>query len=77
MNIESRKLLFIQEFLRIQNEEIVEGLEKVLKEWKAKQYEKGMKPMSRKQFNNEIDKAMEDSHEDNVVKAKDLLKKWN
>lgn len=30
MNIETRKLTFIQEFLRLQNEEIVIGVEKLL-----------------------------------------------
>ncbi len=77
MNIESRKLLFIQEFLRIQNEEIVMGLEKALKQWKSKQYEKELKPMSLEQFKNEIDQAMNDSREDNIVKATELREKWN
>ena len=77
MNIESRKLLFIQEFLRINNEEIIIGLEKVLKHWKSKQYKKELKPMSLEQFNEEIDQAMTDSREDNVIKATELRKKWN
>jgi len=77
MNIESRKLLFIQELLRIKNEEIIIGLEKMLKQWKSKQHEKELKPMSLEQFNKEIDQAMTDSREDNVVKATELRKKWN
>ncbi len=77
MNIESRKLLFIQEFLRIQNEEIVIGLEKALKQWKLEQHEKELKPMNLEQFNNEIDQAMSDSRKDNVVKATELRDKWN
>ena len=77
MNIESRKLLFIQEFLRIKNEEIIIGLEKTLKQWKSKQHEKELKPMSLEQFNKEIDQAMIDSREDNVVRATELRKKWN
>ncbi|VAW29315.1 hypothetical protein MNBD_BACTEROID07-528 [hydrothermal vent metagenome] len=77
MNIESRKLLFIQEFLRIKNKEIVIGLEKTLKLWKTKLHEKELKPMSLEQFNNEIDQALNDSREDNVVKATELLDKWN
>ena len=77
MNIESRKLLFIQELLRIKNEEIIIGLEKTLKQWKSKQHEKELKPMSLEQFNKEIDQAMTDSREDNVVKATELRKKWN
>lgn len=77
MNIESRKLLFIQEFLRIQNEEIVIGLEKTLKQWRLKQYEKGLKPMDLEQFNDEIDQALRDSGEGNIIKATELRDKWN
>jgi seryl-tRNA(Sec) selenium transferase len=77
MNIESRKLLFIQEFLRVKNEEIIIGLEKTLKQWKSKQYEKELRPMSLEQFNDEIDQALTDSREDNVIKATELRKKWN
>ena len=73
MNIESRKLSFIQELLCINNEEIIIGLEKLLKQWNAEQHEKELKPMSLKQFNNEIDQAMIDSQEDNVVKATDFV----
>ncbi len=77
MNIESRKLLFIQEFLRIQNEEIIIGLEKTLKRWKLKQNEKGLKPMDLEQFNDEIDQALRDSREGNIIKATELRDKWN
>jgi len=77
MNIESRKLLFIQEFLRIKNEEIVIGLEKTLKQWKSRQYEKELKPMSLEQLNEEIDQALTDSRENNVIKATELREKWN
>ena len=77
MNIESRKLLFIQEFLRIKNEEIVIGLEKTLKLWKSKQREKELKPMSLEQLNKEINQALTDSRENNVIKATELREKWN
>ncbi len=76
MNIESRKLLFIQEFLRVKNEEIVIGLEKILKQWKSRQHEKDLKPMSLEQLNKEIDQALDDSREDNVIKADELREKW-
>jgi len=76
MNIEARKLLFIQEFLRIKNEEIVIGLEKILKQWKSGQYENELTPMSVEQFNEEIDQAITDSREDNIINATELRKKW-
>ena len=77
MNIESRKLLIIQELLRIKNEEIVKGLEKTPKKWKTKIHEENLKPMELEQFNREIDQALADAREDNVVKATELRKKWN
>ncbi len=46
MNIETRKLSFIQEFLRIENEEIVIGLEKLLKKRQLEQYENKLNPMA-------------------------------
>ena len=77
MNIETRKLSFIQEFLRIQNEEIVIGLENLLKKRKSEQYENKLKPMDLKQFNDEIDQALNDSENDRVIKATELKEKWN
>lgn len=36
MDLETRIILFVQEFLRLQNEKIVNGLEKLLRTRKAK-----------------------------------------
>ncbi len=77
MNIETRKISFIQEFLRIQNEEIVIGLEKLLREQKSEQCENDLKPMDLKQFNDEINQALVDSENDRVIKATELKEKWN
>ena len=35
MNLEARKISFVQEFLRLQNEEIVSGLEKIIAKKKS------------------------------------------
>lgn len=77
MNIETRKLSFIQEFLRIQNEEIVIGLEKLLKKRKLEEYENTLKPMDLKQFNDEINQGLTDSKNDRVIKVTELKEKWN
>ena len=77
MNLEARKLSFIQEFLRIQNEEIIIGLENLLKKRKLEQYENELKPMDLKQFNDEIDQALNDSENDRVINANELKEKWN
>ncbi|WP_339708859.1 hypothetical protein [uncultured Kriegella sp.] len=80
MDLQTRKLTFVQEFLRIQNEEIISALEKILKKRKSKLYEQNLKPMSMEQFNSDIDKSLEDSTNDRIISAKDLkeeIKKWN
>lgn len=35
MDLQNRKITFVQEFLRLQNEEIISGLENLLKKKKA------------------------------------------
>lgn len=80
MDLQTRKLTFIQEFLRIQNEDIISGLEKMLKKSRAELYEKNLKPMSMKQINADIDQSLEDSSNDRVISASDLkeeIKKWS
>lgn len=80
MDLESRKISFVQEFLRLENEEIISGLEKLLRKRKAEIIEKDLKPMSLEQYNAEIDRAMEDSKNGRMTKATDLklkIQKWN
>lgn len=75
MDLQTRKLTFIQEFLRLQNEEIVSGLENLLRKKKMEEYEKELVPMSEEQFNQEIDQSMIDSEEERLTSAVDLKKK--
>ncbi len=80
MDLEARKRSFVQEFLRLQNEEIVSGLEKLLRKKKAELLEKNFKPMTMEQYNADIDQAMEDSRNGRMIKATDLkakIQKWN
>lgn len=80
MDLEARKISFVQEFLRLQNEEIVSGLEKLLRKRKAELIEKNLKPMTPDQFNAEIDQAMDDSENGRMIKATDLkskIQKWD
>lgn len=79
MDLEARKLSFIQEIIRIENQDLIEGLEKMLLKWKSELYEKNLKPMSIEQFNADIDQSLEDSKNDRVISAQDLkaeIKKW-
>ena len=80
MDLEGRKIMFVQEFLRLQNEEIIAGLEKLLRKRKAELIEKGMKPITIAEFNKAIDQSLEDLKNDKVTKTSDLkskIKKWN
>lgn len=80
MDLETRKISFVQEFLRLQNEEIVSGLEKLLRKRKAELIERNLKPMSMEQYNSEIDQAMEDSANRRMIKATDLkakIQEWD
>jgi len=80
MDLQARKITFVQEFLRLQNEEIISGLEHLLRKKKSELYEKTITPMSMEQFNQEIDQAMKDSEEGRMITAKELkekTKKWD
>jgi len=79
MDIQTRKINFIQDFLRLRNTKLIEKLENILLEDKAKDYEANLKPMSVDSFNQMIDKSIEDVHQGNVVDARELketVKKW-
>jgi hypothetical protein len=73
MDLQSRKLSFIQEFLRIQNEEIICSLENLLKKSKADIYDQNQISKSVEILNSEIDHSMEDSDNDRVISSSDLL----
>lgn len=75
MNLQTRKLNFIEEFLRVTDEKIISKLEGYLKEEKKKIYEKELKPMSHKDFYEMIDQSLKDSKEGRVISNSDLKKK--
>ena len=80
MNIEARKISFIQEFLKLQNEDIIDSLEQLLKKRKAESIEDNIKPMSIEELNERIDKSMEDSRNGRVIIAEELksiINKWD
>ena len=80
MDLETRKISFVQEFLRLQNEEIVSVLEKMLRKRKTELIEKNLKPMSMEQYDHEINQALDDSQNERLIKAIDLktkIQKWD
>ncbi|RZL42771.1 MAG: hypothetical protein EOP00_23145 [Pedobacter sp.] len=78
MDIQSRKISFIKEFLELQSEKTISLLEKVLKsETKNKVLE--IEPMTIEQYQARIKISIQDSQNGNVTEADDLLseiEKW-
>ena len=80
MDIQSRKIEFVQEFLKIQSEEMISLLESIIRN-DSTDFNKGdFKPMSIEEFNLRIDRSMEDSENGRLIEANDLkakIDKWN
>lgn len=80
MDIQSRKIIFVQEFLDLQNEAIITSLEKLMTKEKIKYAKNSVTPLSTEQLNNEIDLALKDSENDKVISAsalKEKIKQWS
>ena len=77
MNLEARKLSFIQDYLRIDNEKILSAVENFFYKTKSELFEENLKPMSMEQFNKEINQALEDEANGRITKAGDLKERIN
>ena len=80
MDLQSRKIEFVQEFLKLQSEEVVLRLEKLLRKENTSITDDEFKPMTMEEFNDRIDKSMDDSKNGRIIKASDLkakIDKWN
>lgn len=75
MDIVARKLNFVQEFLRISDEDLIDKLEKLLRTERKKMGDKEIKPMTMNEFNQMIEKAEDDVKNGRVIEARELLKK--
>ena len=80
MNLETRKLSFIQEILRIQSEKTISRLETILRKEKTVIEFENVQPMTMKKFNQRIDKSLEDSKKGKLTEVNDLISeidKWS
>ena len=75
MNIQARKLVLIEEFLRISDESIITKLESFIKQEKKEFLEESLKPMSLKDFHEMIELAKHDSSAGRVISHQELKKK--
>lgn len=74
MNTIDRKLRFVQEFLRVADEEIISKLELLLRSERKKKILEELSPMSLDEFNNLVDQSEEDFKKSRFTETKDLLK---
>lgn len=75
MNIQARKLVLIEEFLRINDESLISKLESFIREEKKISRERNLRPMPLNEFHEMIDHAKKDSEEGRVISHQELKKK--
>ena len=73
MNIEARKIQFVQEFLKLNNEEIVAHLQNILKI----EVSNPLKRFSVEEFNERIDKSEKDFKERRIIENSSIKAKYS
>ncbi|MDP5101405.1 MAG: hypothetical protein NWQ09_08760 [Nonlabens sp.] len=76
MNLETRKIVFIQEFLKVQSEEVIARIEKLLKTERSPAEEKLLKPISAKELNDRIEQSESDFENNRFKSSSELLAKY-
>jgi hypothetical protein len=76
MDLQSRKIEFVQEFLKLQSEDAISRLEKILRKEKNSSNERIIEPMTIDELNNRIDKSESDFNNGRFKKSSELLAKY-
>jgi len=76
MNIEARKIEFIQEFLKLQSEKSISKLEKILRKEKSISDERNLEPMTKEELNRRIDQSESDFRNNRFKSSSELLAKY-
>ncbi|MEM6721824.1 MAG: hypothetical protein AAF611_21025 [Bacteroidota bacterium] len=79
MDLQSRKIKFVQEFLKIQSEEVLSQLEHILKIDHSELPEATMKPFTIEEFNSRINQSLEDSKNGEIIEdttLKSMIDTW-
>ncbi len=76
MNLETRKIEFLQEFLKLQSEEVVSRLEEMLKKATNASEEQVFEPMTIEELNNRIDQSESDFKNNRFKTSTELLTKY-
>ena len=78
MDLQTRKINFIQDFLKLESEKAISHLEKLLQ--KETQNNSEMKPMTMKEFQKRINQSSEDSKNRQLTENRKLIseiEKWS
>ncbi|MEQ5792024.1 hypothetical protein J4E06_13225 [Muricauda sp. NFXS6] len=76
MNLEARKIEFIQEFLKLQSEEAVSRLEQLLKKERNATDERIFEPMTQEELDKRIDQSESDFQNNRFKNSSELLSKY-
>ncbi|MFA7617195.1 MAG: hypothetical protein WCY16_11510 [Weeksellaceae bacterium] len=76
MDIQTRKIKFIQKFLRIEDESLILRMEELLKIAQAES-ERDLKPFTVEELNQRIEQSEEDFKSGRYKTTQELLKKFN
>ncbi len=80
MNIEARKIEFVQEFFKLNNEKVISKFERLLKKEKKHSSPVYDEQMTSIELNARIDKSLQDSNNGKLTESSELLaeiEKWN
>ncbi|MDP5199511.1 hypothetical protein [Flavobacterium sp. DG2-3] len=78
MDLDTRKIIFIKEFLKLESEKAILQFEKLLR--KENEKESKLNPMSISEFQKRIDLSLQDSKNGHVTEVHDLIteiEKWD
>ena len=76
MNIEARKIEFVQEFLKVQSEDVISRLEEILRKGDNTFDERILKPMTEEELNKRIDQSESDFSNNRFKSSSELLSKY-
>ena len=73
MDILAKKMSFVQEFLRISDEELIDKLESLLRTERKKRLKNNIQPLTMDKFTDMIEKSEDDFNNGRVTEAKEIL----
>ncbi len=72
MDLQTRKLEFIKDFLKLTSEEAIIELERLLKKQRSADYKSDLSPMTVEELNSRVDQSMKDSKSGRLTDSKTL-----